>query len=194
MSKIPTTNNTLPKKSLAAVVGITCCTWLLTAVPQFEGTILRGYKDPIGIVTACSGHTKTAVLGRPYSKAECTGLLDEDLVAHSEGVLKCTPVLAGKSNQLGAAISFAFNIGVRNYCSSTTARRFNAGDFAGACKAMNENDRGGQQWVSAGKKQKINEDGRRVVDQYGRAVMVPNVLRGLVTRRAAERALCETGL
>lgn len=87
-------------------------------------------------------------------------------------MLKCTPGLEGHKFQLAAAISFAYNVGAGAYCGSTTAKRFNAGEWKGACRAMNESDSGKQQWVTAG----------------GR------VLPGLVERRAEERALCERDL
>lgn len=154
---------------LTAAVGATAAGLLLSYVPQFEGMVLRGYKDPIGIVTACAGHTKTAVLGRPYTVEECRNLLAEDLVAHAGPVLKCTPGLKDKPYQLAAATSFAFNVGTGAYCRSTIAKRFNAGDSAGACQAMNQTDSGRPQWVYAG----------------------GQVLPGLVKRRAIERAMCE---
>ncbi|PRG74053.1 glycosyl hydrolase, partial [Burkholderia multivorans] len=69
-------------------------------------------------------------------------------------------------------VSFAYNVGAGAYCGSTTAKRFNAGDWKGACRALNEADNGRPQWVTAG----------------GR------VLPGLVKRRAEERALCERDL
>lgn len=127
--------------------------------------MLRGYKDPIGIVTACAGHTKTAMLGKPYTKPECEALLASDLVEHAEGVLKCTPVLRGRTYQLAAAVSLAYNIGVGAYCKSTAARQFNAGNFAEACAAF-------ELWNKAG----------------------GQVLPGLVSRRQTERAICEERL
>lgn len=160
------------KRTLQGTVGAGAAALLLSYVPQFEGMILRGYKDPIGIVTACAGHTKTAVLGRPYSREECMRLLDQDLIEHAEGVLACTPSLAGNQYQLAAAVSFAYNVGTGAYCRSMTARRFNSGDWAGACRAMNQADNGKPQWVWAGGK----------------------ILPGQVTRRAAERGLCEKNL
>lgn len=148
--------------ALKATVGATAAAVLLSYVPQFEGMVLRGYKDPIGIVTACAGHTKTAVLGRPYTLDECKVILEQDLVAHAKPVLKCTPVLADRPYQLAAATSFAFNVGTTAYCNSSIAKRFNAGDFAGGCAGLSK-------WIYAGGK----------------------VLPGLVTRRATERAICE---
>jgi lysozyme len=150
------------QKTLKATVGASCALLLLAYVPDFEGVILRGYKDPIGIVTACAGHTKTAILGRPYTPQECQVLLEVDLVEHADGVLACTPGLRGKTGPLAAASSFAFNVGVGAYCRSTMARKFNAGDIDGGCAELDR-------WTRAGGK----------------------VLPGLVKRRATERAICE---
>ncbi|WP_131753610.1 lysozyme [Burkholderia vietnamiensis] len=161
-----------PKKTLVGVVGAATAALLVSVVPQFEGIRYVGYRDPIGIPTKCMGDTTNVVVGQKYSDAECRASLERQLIVHAEPVLKCTPGLAGRTYQLAAAVSFAYNIGAGAYCSSSTARRFNAGDWRGACRAMNESDSGRPQWVTAG----------------GR------VLPGLVKRRAEERALCERGL
>lgn len=153
------------KKSLQAVVGSLCAAVLCAYVPDFEGVVLRGYKDPIGIVTACAGHTKTAVLGKPYTMEECLNLLQIDLIEHAEGVLRCAPILEGRTWQLAASVSFAYNVGVGAFCGSTMARKFNAGDFEGACAELDR-------WVYANGK----------------------VLSGLVKRRRIERDLCEMHL
>ena len=166
---MPKTTN---KKSLAAVVGAGCCAILLTVVPHYEGTVLKGYVDPVGIPTKCMGDTHNVEVGKLYSAEECKESLETQLIAHAEPVLRCTPGLAGKTYQLAAAVSFAYNIGPMAYCNSGTAKRFNAGDYKGACKAINESDNGTPQWVTA--------KGRK--------------LPGLVKRRADERKLCETGL
>ncbi len=49
-----------------AAVGVT--------VANFEGEELTGYLDPVGIETACYGHTKTAVAGKEYTEEECLNL------------------------------------------------------------------------------------------------------------------------
>lgn len=156
------TNTQAKHGKLTKTVGsVTAAAILTTMVPQFEGMVLRGYKDPIGIVTACAGHTKTAVLGKPYTREECNSLLMDDLIEHAEGVNRCVkaPLNAG---QMAAAVSFTYNVGVRKFCQSTMAKKFNAMDYAGACAELSR-------WTTAGGVQ----------------------LRGLVTRRAAERAVCE---
>ena len=160
------------KGALAGVVGTVAATTLYCIVPRFEGVVHRGYFDPVGIATKCSGDTHDVVVGQLVSPAECWESLNRQLVAHADDVLRCTPDLKDHPNQLAAAVSFAYNIGGRAYCKSTTARRFNAHDWKGACRAMNESDEGRAQWVTS----------------YGR------ILPGLVKRRAEERALCEAGL
>ncbi|AJY27632.1 phage lysozyme family protein [Burkholderia thailandensis 34] len=162
----------VPKKTLVGVVGAIAAGVLTVIVPRFEGVKLVGYLDPVGIPTKCMGDTRDVIVGRAYSEAECRQSLEEHLIAHAEGVLRCTPGLKARPYQLAAAVSFADNIGPRAYCDSTTAKRFNAGDLRGACRAINEADDGRPQWVTAG----------------GR------VLPGLVKRRAEERAICERGL
>lgn len=73
---------------------------------------------------------------------------------------------------LAVAVRFTHYIGPGAHCASTTARRFNAGEWRSACRSINDSDSGRPQWVTAG----------------GR------VLPGLVTRRAEKRALYERRL
>lgn len=164
--------NKASKKTLAGIVGACCAAILYATVPIHEGNVLKGYLDPVGIPTKCMGDTTDVVIGQRYTEAECRESLETQLIAHAKPVLECTPGLEGKAYQLAAAVSFAYNIGTGAYCRSDTAKRFNEGDYGGACKAMNESDTGRPQWVTAKGK----------------------LLPGLVKRRAEERALCETGL
>lgn len=154
----------IAKGRLAAVAGTLTAAYLTTYMPQFEGMILRGYTDPIGVVTACAGHTKTAVLGRPYTKAECEKFLMDDLAEHAAGVMECLESRVPPGPR-AAFISFAYNTGVSNFCRSTMVKKANEGDLKGACAELDR-------WVYA--------DGQK--------------LPGLVSRRAAERAVCEEDL
>lgn len=156
-----------PKKKLAGIVGAVCAAILLSFVPVHEGNVLTTYIDPVGIATVCYGDTDPAmaVPGANYTRQECLHSLERQLIAHAEPVLQCTPGLAGHPNQLAAAVSLAYNIGSTAYCNSTVARRFNAGDWPGACAAF-------EMWV------------------YAKGKRLP----GLATRRADERRLCETDL
>lgn len=150
------------KTKLVALVGAGACALLVDYVPQAEGMILRGYRDPIGIVTACAGHTKTAMLGRAYTLAECNTLLVDDLAEHAKGIGRCVKLDAMTTGQRAAFVSFAYNVGTGAFCGSTMARMVNAGNMAGACAQLSR-------WTYAGGKQ----------------------LPGLVKRRATERAMCE---
>ena len=150
---------------LKATAGAGAAALLLVYVPAFEGVVLRGYRDPIGVVTACAGHTATAVLGRPYTREECQSLLVDDLAEHAEDTAECVAdsVWWGLTPYEKAAfISFTYNVGSGAFCRSTMAQKLNADDVAGACAELSR-------WVYAGGRQ----------------------LPGLVKRRATERALCE---
>lgn len=154
----------MSKARLIGIVGISAASTLGYFVPDMEGMILRGYKDPVGIVTACAGHTATAVLGKPYTRAECQILLDQDLAIHAEGVMRCVkaPITDG---QKAAFVSFAYNVGVGAFCKSTLLKRVNAGEGIAACSELSR-------WTTAKGKVYI----------------------GLVKRRAAERVICESDL
>jgi lysozyme len=186
---------TPPQKAgtLFALVGATAAAILLTLTPEEESgrkvdvTIaadgsaevrhisgkqyLRTYLDIAGVPTACDGITRGVKPGQVYTEAECTALLERELVIHATGVLRCTPALdpARYPNQVSAATLLAYNIGVAGYCSSIVARRFNAGNYQGACHAF-------LMWNKA----RVNGLLRPVL--------------GLTRRRERERALCLRGL
>lgn len=156
---------TKPKRTLIAVIGTSAAAGLLALIAQWEGKENVGYRDIVGVPTACFGDTNDVVVGKRYSDAECLARLEQQALAHVEPVLSCTPALKGRDNQLIAAGSLAYNIGTAAYCKSSVDRRFDAGDFKGACDAF-------LLWNRAG--------GREV--------------RGLTNRRNAERTLCLKGL
>lgn len=129
-------------------------------IAPWEGKVTSPYRDPVGILTVCYGHTGKDIEQRKYSDAECLQMLEADVRKHAKA-LECTD---GRYTlpQAAAFVSLAYNIGVAGFCRSTTAKRAQAGDYAGACEAMSRH-------VKAGGK----------------------VLQGLVDRRAFERAICE---
>lgn len=145
----------------AALIGVAVMGLATPVVYKYEGEIRRGYYDPIGIVTACVGHVKTARIGKTYTAEECRALLVKDLEEHNAGLIQCVKV--PMSDHVHASLlSFTFNVGIGAVCGSTLMRKLNAGDTAGACAELSR-------WTFAGGKQ----------------------LNGLIKRRAAERALCE---
>jgi lysozyme len=137
-------------------------------VPTWEGDERVGYRDLAGIVTTCSGHTRTAILGRTYTEEECRLLLRRDLEEHAALIRPCVPEGVPVESQ-AAFLSLAFNIGGGAFCRSTVARRVKAGDLGGACEAILAWD-------------KVRVNGKLVV------------VRGLQNRRKAERELCVRGL
>lgn len=111
-----------------------------TAVPtlqNLEGTKTVAYRDIIGVLTVCTGHTgPDVVVGKVYSKDECAVMTMKDAEKAASGVLKYSPHLLWHPMQLAAAISFSYNVGVGTYDASSVARAFNAGDFSGGCHAL----------------------------------------------------------
>ena len=120
------------RAKLIAKVGAGAAALLLAMVPVFEGTILRTYRDPIGVLTSCVGHTGPELrMGQRWTPEQCQQQLAADLLHHA-GALDCitAPLTEG---QKAAFVSFAFNVGNKAFCGSTLARKANAGDLAGAC-------------------------------------------------------------
>lgn len=179
--------------TLAAVVGILSASMLLVETPKEESgravqvvvaedgaatvrhvsgpQYFKPYLDIAGIPTACDGITAGVKMGQRYTEAQCAAMLERELVAHAQGVMRCTPRLAerGRDYQRVAAVLLAYNIGVGAYCGSTVARRFNAARWKSGCDAFT-------MWNKA----RVN------------GVLRP--VAGLMARRARERAICLKGL
>ena len=154
----------MSNKALIAKIGAAAAALAVSTVAYYEGTVLRSYRDPVGIVTACTGHTGPELkMGQAYTRQQCEEMLYKDLAKHADA-LDCIrqPLTDG---QRAAFVSFAFNVGEGAFCGSTLVRKANAGDIDGACAELSR-------WTYAGGKQ----------------------LPGLIKRRAAERQLCEAGL
>lgn len=166
MSQPPATTPP-PRRPLGplAIVIAAACGIAAPLTMHSEGEVRHGYRDPVGIVTDCYGHTGAgALLDRAYSDQQCKAQLLLDEAKAGQAIAGCIRVRIPLKTR-AAFTDFAFNAGPRAFCHSRMAAHVNAGDLAGACAQLSR-------WVYAG----------------GR------VLPGLVTRRAAERALCEAGL
>ena len=152
------------KEKLIAIIGGAAVALVVPLVQKYEGTVLRSYHDPVGIVTACTGHTGPELkMGQAYTRQQCEEMLYKDLAKHADALACVSQPLT--DGQRAAFVSFAFNVGEGAFCGSTLVRKANAGDLGGACAELSR-------WTYAGGKQ----------------------LPGLVKRRAAERHLCEAGL
>lgn len=151
-----------PREKLIAKVGAASAALLLAVVPVFEGTVLKTYRDPIGVLTSCMGHTGPELkLGQKWTIEQCDQQLAEDLDKHADALACIRPPLT--DGQKAAFVSFAYNVGNRAFCQSTLAKKANDRDMAGACAELSR-------WTWAGGKQ----------------------LPGLVNRRKVERGICES--
>ncbi len=150
-------------KARLAAVALAISVGGVALIKGHEGLVQRSYVDPVGVVTACYGHTATARLGQTFSREACDALLRQDLKVAEAAVRRHVKVPIAQPTY-DALVSFTFNVGEGNLRSSTLLRKLNAGDIRGACLELDR-------WVYA--------KGRK--------------LPGLVTRRADERNLCLKG-
>ncbi|BCP56332.1 hypothetical protein K32_49490 [Kaistia sp. 32K] len=177
------------QKTLAATIGAGATAILLGVGSQvgfterFEGMVLRGYLDPIGIPTKCAGDTYNVTVGKRYSLEECKESLELGLIRHAEPVLRCAPHLKtiGYPYFLAAAIDQNYHMG--SFCGTSMDQAFKAGNYRVACVRFNEKPNGQPQWIY-------------VKDKYNPVTKAWSYksLPGLVTRAAARRELCEKGL
>lgn len=136
------------------------------AIVMHEGSSNTVYLDPVGIPTACVGHTATvtrADVGKNLSDDVCRQLLASDTEVALRAVQRAVKVPVTQE-QFDALVSFTFNVGEGNLAKSTLLRKLNSGDCRGAGAEF-------PKWV------------------YARGVK----LRGLERRRAAERVMFDTG-
>ena len=137
----------------------------IALIKQFEGCRLEAYKDSVGVWTIGWGTTAAAGVGiKPeagmkITQDEADWYLEKTVAKFAEGV---SDALRNNvtDNQFAACVSLAYNIGVPRFAASSVVKWINAGDFEGAANSF-------LLWNKAGGK----------------------VLKGLVRRREAERAL-----
>ena len=134
-------------------------------IEDFEGYRADWYDDPVGVRTIGIGWTRELPEGfrAPLSRPEARRLLRETIGDYEHAVRRNVDVPLSQP-QFDALVSFTYNLGASRLRESTLRKRLNGGDAWGAAA---EFDR----WVYAG----------------------GEVLAGLVRRRAAERALFESG-
>jgi lysozyme len=134
----------------------------VTIICGFEGLYTYAYRDVVGVKTICYGATAAdhVDFNRKYTKEECQALLAKDLQKYEDSVEKCVHV-AMPPHRHAAIVSFTYNVGGGALCKSSVARELNAGHVQAGCNDLMLYNRAG-----------------------GR------VIKGLTTRRAAERKLC----
>jgi lysozyme len=128
-----------------------------------EGCRLAAYRDAVGVWTIGYGDTQEVTPGLTITREEAERRLSARL-AEVEAAVAALVRVALTQGQFDALVSFAYNLGAGALARSTLLARLNDGDTAGAAAEFGR-------WVHAG----------------------AEVLPGLVTRRARERALFEGG-
>lgn len=155
------------KRKLLAAAGAGSIAIAGVLVSHFEPGKIRGkpYIDPVGVLTVCDGHTGPDIdPKRIYTDAECDAWRDADLAIADRAVRRLITVPLNDW-QRAALIDFTYNLGAGNLAESTMRRKFNAGDYAGACAELDR-------WVK------------------GRVGGVLVTLPGLVTRREVDTWVC----
>jgi lysozyme len=130
-------------------------------VKHFEGCRLSAYQDQKGIWTIGYGHTRGVSQGMTCTQADSDHWLAEDMAMAAAVITERVKAPLTQS-QFDALTSLTFNIGAFRFTTSTLLKKLNAGDVAGAAAEFGK-------WIQAGTR----------------------VSAGLITRRAAERALFE---
>ncbi len=160
------------QKQAAAALGTSIGVAVLTIglVMGFEGKRNKAYYDPVGIPTICYGHTATAKIGQTLTNEQCQALLVGDLKPVFKTIHQLVKVPLSEPTE-AALGSFVFHIGTTRFKSSTLLKKLNASDYRGAFAELSL-------WVYA----RDRKTGKWVI------------LKGIVERRAKERAVCEAGL
>lgn len=131
----------------------------LALIQLSEGLRLTAYRDAAGVWTIGYGSTRGVKAGMKITQEQSIKRLQAD-VEEAEATVNKRVMVPLAQHQFDALVSFVFNVGGGAFRKSTLLEKLNLADYAGAANELSR-------WVKA----------------KGR------VLPGLVTRRAAERAL-----
>ena len=110
-------NSQLRNKIVAAITGgggaIAIATAMLGGHDGLEGRRYVAYRDVVGVLTVCDGHTGAdIILGKRYSDAECDALLKSDLQKVARIVDPAIKVKTTETKR-AAIYSFSYNVGDR---------------------------------------------------------------------------------
>jgi lysozyme len=91
-------------------------------IQDFEGCVLFGYKDAVGVPTWGWGHTGGVVVGQHITQAKADELLKQDL-QRFVGYVNALGLKLNQ-NQFDALVSFSFNLGPANLNELVKGRSF----------------------------------------------------------------------
>lgn len=130
----------------------------LMMIAGFEGMRTDAYKDVVGIPTICYGHTKTTKMGMTKTEDQCWELLKEDVASFEKGIANSLPPLVELSQkEIDAYVSFAYNVGLGAWSTSTLLKKLKRGDREGACLEL-------KRWVYAGGRKWRGLENRRNIE------------------------------
>ncbi len=135
----------------------------IALIQAHEGLRLMAYRDAVGVWTIGYGSTTGVRRGMRLTRDQAVLRLYHDL-DDAEATINGRVMVPLTQPQFDALTSLVFNIGGGAFRKSTLLQKLNAGDYAGAAAEF-------PRWVKAKSR----------------------ILPGLVTRRAAERALFLSG-
>ncbi|MFV8761876.1 lysozyme [Yersinia enterocolitica] len=157
----------MSKRLMAKIAGVVAGGAMAIAIALvggsdgLEGREYMPYRDVVGVLTVCDGHTgKDIIPSKRYSDAECDALLHQDLIPVFAAIDRIVNVPMSDFRKAALA-SFGYNVGITAMTNSTMVKKLNRGDTSGACDEL-------RRWIKAGGK----------------------VWKGLINRREVERELC----
>lgn len=114
-------NSTLRNKIAASIGGgaIAIATVMLSGKDGLEGREYVAYRDVVGVLTVCDGHTGSDIIpGKRYTDKECDALTRKDLTRIAAQVDPHIKVQTTET-QRAAIYSFAYNVGANAVINST---------------------------------------------------------------------------
>ena len=92
-------------------------------IKKFEGFKPYAYLCPANVLTIGYGHTKGVRLGQTCTEAEAEQFLKEDLEIAEAEVNKVASEVELTQGQYDSLVSFTFNLGAKNFQTSTLRRK-----------------------------------------------------------------------
>ena len=102
-------------------------------IKKWEGCELKAYKCPAGVWTIGYGHTNGVKEGQKITQEQAETFLRQDIEYFEKGVTKLVSAPITQ-NQFDALVSFAYNVGLGAFKTSTLRKKLNEKDYCGASK------------------------------------------------------------